>query len=58
MRHFASFMRHFASLPETDVVERLVVDAEGLVGVLHQLVDRQGGVVGLHHGVRNLIKEI
>ncbi len=45
------------SLPEADVVERLVVDAEGLVGVLHQLVDRQGCIVGLHHGVRNLMKQ-
>ncbi len=37
-----------------DVVESLVVDAEGLVRVLHQLVDRQRGVVGLHHRVRHL----
>ena len=39
---------------EADVVEGLVVDAVGLVGVLHQLVDGQGGVVRLHHGVRHL----
>ena len=36
---------------ETDVVEGLVVDAEGLICVLQELVDRQGGVVGLHHCV-------
>ena len=39
---------------EADVVESLVVDAVGLVSVLHQLVDGQGGVVGLHHGVGHL----
>ena len=39
---------------EADVVQSLVVDAVGLVGVLHQLVHGQGGVVGLHHGVRHL----
>ena len=40
--------------PEADVVESLIVNAEGLVSVLHQLVDWQGGVVGLHHGVGHL----
>ena len=40
--------------PEADVVEGLVVDAERLVRVLHQLVHGQGGVVRLDHGVRNL----
>ena len=40
--------------PEADVVESLVVDAEALVSVLHQLVDGEGGVVGLHHGVGHL----
>ena len=39
---------------EADVVQSLVVDAVGLVGVLHQLVHRQGGVVWLHNGVRHL----
>ena len=39
---------------EADVVESLVVDAVGLVSVLHQLVHGEGGVVGLHHGVRDL----
>ena len=39
---------------EADVVERLVVDAEGLVRVLHQLVHGERGVVGLHHRVGHL----
>ena len=39
---------------EADVVEGLVVNAVSLVGVLHQLVDGEGGVVGLHHGVGDL----
>eukprot|EP00955_Chlamydomonas_euryale_P057706 356874-Chlamydomonas_euryale.AAC.1 len=39
---------------EADVVQRLVVEDEALIGVLNQLVDRQRGVVGLHHGVRHL----
>ena len=36
---------------ETDVVECLVVDAVALVRVLHQLVDGERGIVGLHHSV-------
>lgn len=36
---------------EADVVEGLVVDAEGLIRVLQELVDRQGGVVRLDYGV-------
>ena len=43
---------------EADIVESLVVDTVGLVGVLDELVDRQGSVVGLHHGVRDLKKSI
>ncbi len=39
---------------EADVIERLVVEHHALVGVLHELVDRERGVVGLHHGVRHL----
>ena len=39
---------------EADVVQRLVVDAEVLVGVLDQLVDGEGGVVRLHDGVGHL----
>ena len=37
--------------PEADIVESLVVDTVGLVGVLNELVNRQGGVVRLHNGV-------
>ena len=44
--------------PEADVVESLVVNAECLVCVLHQLVDGERGVVGLHHGVGDLHKAI
>ena len=40
--------------PKADIVESLVVDAVGLVGVLDKLVDRQCGVVGLHDSIRNL----
>jgi hypothetical protein len=32
----------------------LVVDTEGLIGVLDQLVDGKGGVVGLNNGIRDL----
>ena len=39
---------------EADVVQGLVVDAVRLIRVLDQLVDGEGGVVGLHHGVRHL----
>ena len=39
---------------EADVVQSFVVNAEGLVRVLDQLVDREGGVVWLNNGVRNL----
>lgn len=40
--------------PHADVVESLVVDTEGLVRVLNQLVDGEGGVVGLDNGVGDL----
>lgn len=39
---------------EADIIQSLVVNAEGLVRVLHQLVNRQGSVVGLHNSVRHL----
>ena len=39
---------------EADVIQRFIVDAVGLICVLHQLVHGQGGVVGLHHRVRHL----
>ena len=46
--------RRILILPEADVVKSLIVNAEALVSILHQLVDRESGVVGLHHGVRHL----
>ena len=45
---------HQLQRSEADVVEGLVVDAEGLVCVLDKLVDGEGGVVRLDHGVRDL----
>jgi hypothetical protein len=42
------------SKPEADVIKGLVINAIGLVGVLHQLMNGEGGVVRLHHGVRHL----
>merc|ERR1712170_161379 len=39
---------------EADIVQGLIVNAVGLVSVLNQLMDRQGGIVGPHHGVRHL----
>ena len=39
---------------EANVVEGLVVNAEGLVGVLDQLVDGEGGVVRLNDSVGHL----
>ena len=39
---------------EADVIESLVVNAERFVGVLHQLMDGQGGVVGLDDSVGDL----
>jgi len=32
---------------EADVIESLVINAEGLVRVLDELVDGEGGIVGL-----------
>ena len=40
--------------PHADVVEGLVVDTEGLVRVLNELVDGEGGVVGLDNGIGDL----
>ena len=33
--------------PEADIVESLVIDTEGLIGVLNKLVNRQSGIVRL-----------
>lgn len=43
---------------EADIVESLVVDAERLIGILNQLVDREGGVVRLNDGIRNLLVQV
>ena len=40
--------------PEADVVEGFVVDGECFVGVLDELMDGEGGVVGLDDSVRDL----
>ena len=40
--------------PEADIVERLVIDTEGLVRILDQLVDGEGCVVRLNDGVGDL----
>ena len=34
----------------------LVVERVDTVGVLHQLVDGEGGVIGLHNGIRDLYR--
>ena len=39
---------------EANIIQRLVINAEGLVGVLNELVDGESGVVGLNDSVRNL----
>ena len=39
---------------EADIVERLIVNAKSLVGVLDQLMHREGGIVGFDHSVRHL----
>lgn len=40
--------------PHANVVQSLVVNTEGLVRVLNELVDGQGGVVRLNNGIRDL----
>mmetsp|Transcript_18233 Transcript_18233/g.32229 ORF Transcript_18233/g.32229 Transcript_18233/m.32229 type:complete len:542 (+) Transcript_18233:1550-3175(+) len=39
---------------EADIVESLVIENHDLICVLHKLVHGEGGVVGLHDGVRHL----
>ena len=39
---------------EADIVECLVVDAVGLIGVFYELVNGEGSIVGLYHGVGHL----
>ena len=40
---------------EANVIEGLIVDAKGFVGIFDQLMDREGGIVRLNHCVRYLI---
>merc|ERR1712109_226680 len=39
---------------EADIVEGLVVNGHGIIGVLDELMDGQGSVVGLDDGIRDL----
>ncbi len=39
---------------EADIVQSLVIKGKALIGVLDKLVDREGGVVWLHDGIRHL----
>ena len=39
---------------EADIVKSLVVNAHDLIGVLDELMDREGGVVWLNDGIRHL----
>jgi len=39
---------------EADIVKGLVIKSEALIRVLHKLVNRQSGVVGLDNGIRHL----
>jgi len=39
---------------EADIVKGLVVNAHDLIGVLDELMDREGGVVGLNDGIGDL----
>ena len=43
---------------EANVIQSLVIDTVGLVSVLNELVDGQGGVVGLDDGIRYLEQEM
>lgn len=40
--------------PEADIVQGLVINAEGGIRVLDQLMDRQGGIVWLNNSVGDL----
>jgi hypothetical protein len=39
---------------EADVVQGLVIKGKALIGVLHKLMNRKSGVVGLHDSIRHL----
>mmetsp|Transcript_27447 Transcript_27447/g.51411 ORF Transcript_27447/g.51411 Transcript_27447/m.51411 type:complete len:229 (+) Transcript_27447:425-1111(+) len=38
---------------ETDVIQGLIIEQEGLIGILHKLVEAQDCIVRLHHCVRH-----
>lgn len=42
---------------ETDVVESLVVNTEGLISIFYQLMHGESGIVRLHNSIRNLREE-
>ena len=39
---------------EADIIESLIVNAVSLISVLHKLVHREGGIVGLNNSIRHL----
>jgi hypothetical protein len=39
---------------EADVIKSFVVNAHNLIGVFDELMDREGSVIGLNDGVRDL----
>ena len=41
-------------LPEANIIECLIVNTVSFICILDKLVDGQGGVVWLHHGVGHL----
>merc|ERR1711937_895060 len=40
--------------PETDIVQGLIVKQHTFICILHQLMERQYGIVGLNDGIRDL----
>jgi hypothetical protein len=39
--------------PEADLIKSFVIDAEGLIGVFDELMNREGGVVWFDYGIRD-----
>jgi hypothetical protein len=39
---------------EADIIKSFVINAHNLIGVLDELMDREGGVVWLNNGIRYL----
>ena len=54
MKSKSKSLKLIIEIPEANIVESLIIDAVSLVCVFHQLMDGEGGVVRLYHGVRNL----